>query len=221
MATHPVTIVRAVVAGLTAVALLAGCSDSSDTGSSEPGLSAPPTGTPSATVTAAPGVVTWADGICTASTGLEASIQQVTTTLQIDPTASSTVLDQTKAQARERVAAVQQSANDLRTAIAAVPPEAQDGVAEARQQLTQTSDRASGATDQLAAAAQQLADAQTRVETAAGLAAMGTALAAASAGVTAYVDALRQTADSRDPEVRAAFAAAPACAARRVASTTS
>ena len=216
MATHPGTIVRAVSAGLTAVALLlTGCSDSS-----QPEQPAPPTGAPSATVTASSAAVMWADGICTATTGLEAAIRQVTATLKFDPTASETAIDQTKAQARDRVAAVQQSVNDLRTAIAAVPPEAQDSVAAAQQQLAQTADRARSAADQLGAAAQQVADAQTRAETATALAGMATALAAASAGVTAYVDALRQAADSRDPVVRSAFATAPACAARSVAAST-
>jgi uncharacterized phage infection (PIP) family protein YhgE len=161
--------------------------------------------------------VAWADGVCTAATGLQTSVVQVVAALQIDPAASATVLDQAKAQARDRVAAVQQSTNDLRTAITTVPAEASDKVAAVEQQLASTADRGRGAADRLAAAAQQLADAQTKAETAAALAATATALAATSAGATASVEALRQAASSRDPVVRNAFVTAPACAALNVA----
>src|SRR5436305_10745746 len=178
MAIHRITIGSTLVTALTAVALATGCS-----GSPETTGSAPPTGTQGAVAAPAPEAVAWADGICSASTKLEASVQQVTAGLQIDPSASATALDQTKAQTRDRVTAVQHAANDLRTAAAAVPSQARDSVAAVQQQLAATADRARRAADQLAATAQQLADAQTTADTTAALAATATALAATSAGV--------------------------------------
>jgi hypothetical protein len=221
MATHRATIViAAVISG----ALLASCSDDPATTPETAPQSAPETGQfapPSASASVPPSVVTWADGVCTASTQLETSLRAATSSLQIQPGAAGTAIDQAKAQASERGAAVKQDAAGLRTAIAAVPAEAGESVAAARQELGTASDRASTAVDQLSAKAQQLSAAQTRAETVSAVASLGAALAATATGVAGYLDALRQTTASRDPVVRDAFATAPACVARNVSAPVS
>jgi hypothetical protein len=203
----------AVAAFLSVAALLAGCSESPD---GEPAAETSATGTPGATGDAPDaGVVTWADGVCSATTDLEAAVQQVTAALQVDPAASDTALDQAKAQVAERVGAVRVAVDDVRSAISTSPPGVvNEQLTAAGQQLSATADRARTAADQLQAQGQALADAQTPAETASALAAAGAALAAARAGIQAHVAALRDTAQSRDPVIRDAFAAAPACEAR-------
>ena len=205
----------AVTVILSAAALLAGCSDSADgEPSTEPSTTAP-SGTASSA--ADPGVVTWADGVCAATTDVETAVQQVTAALQVDPGASAGALDQAKAQVAERVGAVRGAMDDLRAAISTSPPGVvSQEVAAAGEQLSATADRARTAADQLAAQGAAVADAQTPAETAAALAAAGGALAAASAGVQAYLASLREAAQSRDPVVRDSFAEAPACASRGV-----
>ena len=203
----------AVAVSLSVAALLAGCSESSD---GEPDAGSSATETPGATGdTADPGVVTWADGVCSATTDVETAVGQVTAALQVDPAASDTALDQAKAQVAERVGAVRVSLDDLRAAISTSPPGVvNEQLTTAGQQLSTTTDRARAAADQLQAQGQALAAAQTPAEIASALTGAGAALAAASAGIQAHVAALRDTAQSRDPVVREAFEQAPACAAR-------
>ena len=203
---------RAAVA-LFAVALLAGCSGEADGESS------------AATQTsqeADAGVVTWADGVCAATTDLEAAVQQVTAALQVDPGASGTALDQAKTEVSERAGAVRGAADDLRAAVNTSPPGVlSQEVASAREELSATADRARTAAEELAAKAAQLAEAQTPTETAAAVAAAGGALAAAGTGVQAYLASLKQTAESRDPVLHNAFAEAPACRTRQAGASPS
>jgi hypothetical protein len=215
-------LLAAVAVALCAVALLAGCSESSDgEPSAEPSATAP-TGTSSASGDAPAGVVTWADGVCAATTDLEGAVRQVTAALQVDPAASDTAIDQAKAQVAERVGAVRVAVDDLRAAINTSPPGVvSEQLASAQENLSATAERGRTAADQLAAQGAAVADAQTPAETAAALAGAGAALAAASAGVQAHLDALREAAQSRDPVIRDAFAEAPACASRGVAASPS
>ena len=203
---------RAAVA-LFAVALLAGCSGEAD------GESTAATQT---SQEADAGVVTWADGVCAATTDLEAAVQQVTPALQVDPAASGTALDQVKTEVAEGAGAVRVAADDLRAAFNTSPPGVVSGeVASARQELSATADRARTAAEKLAAQGAKLAEAQTPAETAAALAAAGGALAAAGTGVQAYLASLKESTESRDPVLRDSFAEAPACQARQTGASPS
>jgi hypothetical protein len=211
---------RTVVAvALSVVVLLAGCSGS-DSGDGEP--SATSTGTPSASGSADAGVVTWADGVCSATTDLETAVQGVTTALQVDPTASASALEQAKTQVGERVGEVRVAADDLRAAINTSPPGVVSSqLAEAQGQLTASADSARAAAEQLVTQGGAIADAQTPAETVAALTAAGTALATTSAQIQAYLTSLSETAQNRDPVIREAFASAPACVSRGVAASPS
>jgi hypothetical protein len=212
---------RAAVA-LVAVALLAGCSGDGDGDGEQTPAATGASSTSSASGTADAGVVTWADGVCAATTDLEAAVGQVTAALQVNPSASGTALEQAKAQVAERAGAVRGAADDLRAAVNTSPPGVlSQGVAEAQDKLSATADRARTALDELAARGTALADAQTPAETAAALAAAGTALATAGAGVQSYLATLKESAESRDPVLRNAFAEAPACQARAAGATPS
>lgn len=204
---------RAAVVALFAVALLAGCSGEGD------GESSAATRT---SQEADAGVVTWADGVCAATTDLEAAVQQVTPVLQVDPAASGTALDQVKTEVTEGAGAVRVAADDLRAAVNTSPPGVVSGeVASARQELSATADRARTAAEELAAKAARLAESQTPTETAAAVAAAGEALAAAGAGVQAQLASLMESAESRDPVLQNAFAEAPACRARQTGASPS
>jgi hypothetical protein len=200
---------RALVA-LVAVALLAGCSEASDDG----------TTTPSAESSGADaGVVTWAGGVCAATTDFEAAVQQMTAALRAAP---GTPPDQVRTEVSERVGAVRGAADDLRAAVSTSPPgELSKAVATAQDELAATADRARTASEELAAQGEQLAAAQTPAETADALAAARGAFQEAAAGVQAYLASLSATAASRDPVLSNAFAEAPACKARAGASPSS
>jgi len=111
---------RAAVA-LFAVALLAGCSGEAD------GESTAATQT---SQEADAGVVTWADGVCAATTDLEAAVQQVTPALQVDPAASGTALDQVKTEVAEG-AGVQAHVASLKESAESRDPVLQNAFAEA------------------------------------------------------------------------------------------
>jgi hypothetical protein len=209
-----VTSRRHAAAGLFALALLAGCSGDGDGDASA--------ATPTSASGADAGVVTWADGVCAATTDLEAAVGQVTMALQLDPAASDTAIEQAKTEVAERTGAVRGAADDLRAAVNTSPPGVlSQEAAAAKEELTATADRARTAAEELAAQGTALAEAQTPAETAAALTAAGSALAAAGAGVQAYLAELAASVQSRDPVLRASFAEAPACQARQAGASPS
>jgi hypothetical protein len=203
---------RFAAVALLAGALLAGCSDTG--GGSSP--------TAQASGDADAGVVAWADGVCTATTDLEAAVQEVSTGLQVDPTASGEALDRARTEVAERVGAVRVAADDLRAAVSTSPPGVlSKELAAAQDELSATADRAHAAVEELAAQGAALADAGTPAGTAAALTAAGGALAAVGTGVQTYLASLRESADSQDPVLREAFAEAPACKARKASASPS
>lgn len=177
-----------------------------------------PDAAPSATATSpspAPSsgaAASWAGDVCSASTALQESVQQMTGAVQTDSSSSSTSLDQTKAQVNDRVRAVQQSAASLDAALSAVPQGADPAVATAQQQLQTASQRAQDAVAQLGDAARQVANAGTAAELATGLVTLKAALTGTAADLGTYLDSLRSTVDSQTEAVREAFSAAPTCA---------
>jgi hypothetical protein len=194
------------VLALSFAVLLAGCGDSTSPSGAGPEVTTP-------AVTQAPratSATVWAGGVCAASRDLRESVR-AGQALQIDPANASTSLDQAKAQVRDRVAAVQQSATALGSALSAVPTDADPAVTAARQQLQADADRAKAAADQLGAAASQVAQASSAVEVAAGLVPLKAALTGTANDVETYLESLRGTVGSREQPVRDAFGAAPAC----------
>jgi hypothetical protein len=159
--------------------------------------------------------------VCSATAGLQESLQAVGSALApLDPSASGTSLDQARAQIRERVTAVQQSAAELSTALSTPPVGAGPELARAQQDLQMASQRAQQAVDQLGAAAGQLTDTQTAVQLAKNLLTLKAALTGAATDVAAYLGILRSTLTSGSQSVRDTFSAAPACQDLKATATT-
>jgi hypothetical protein len=193
---------NAVIVALCSAVLLAACGNAETPSGS---ASAGPTTTPTQAA-----AVTWADGVCSASTDLRDSVR-AGESLQFDPSSSSTSLDQAKAQVRDRVTTVQQSAAALASALSAVPPGADPALTAAQQQLQTAAGRAQAATEQLGAAADQVAAADTATEVAAGLVALKAALTGTANDLATYLESLRATVTSGEDALRSAFGGAPAC----------
>ena len=203
---------NAVVAALSSAVLLAGCGSSDSPPASE---SAGPTPMPTQTQSAA---VTWADGVCLATTDLRDSVR-AGEALQIDPSSGATSVDQARAQVRERVTAVQQSAAALKSALSALPAGADPQVTAAQQQLQTASGRAQAAVDQLGAAATQVADAGTAAEIARALVNLKAALSGTANDLATYLETLRGAVNSGEQALRDTFGAAPACQELAVSAT--
>lgn len=191
-----------VLAMLSSAVLLAGC------GGSDTASDSGPSGTASATTQDA--VVTWADGVCSASADLLESVRSVGA-LQIDSSGSQTSLDHARAQVRDGVQAVQGSAKSLNQALADVPAEANPELTAARDELQAASERAHTAVDQLAEAASGVADAQSASAMATSLVALKAAATGTANDLAAYLQSLRGTLTGGGQAVQDAFAAAPAC----------
>ena len=203
----------AVAAALLSAGLATGCAGSDSEPASETASAAP--SSPSG-----PGVA-WAGEVCSASTGLQESLRAVGSALApLDPSASASSLDQARAQIRERVTTVQQSAAELSTALSTAPVGAGPELAAAQQNLQMASQRAEQAVDQLSAAGGQLADSQTAAQLARNLVTLKAALTGAGADIATYVDTLRSTIASSGQAVRDTFSAAPPCQDVTAAPTT-
>jgi methyl-accepting chemotaxis protein len=192
----------ALFVALSSAVLLAGCGDSKSPSDSA-------SGAPTQTSTQA-AAGTWANGVCSASADLRASVRNGQA-LQLDPGSSSTSLDQAKTQVRDRVTAVQQAAASLKSALKDVPEGADPQVTAAQQQLQTDSERVQTAVDQLGAAAGQVGAASTAIELAKALAAFKAALTATANDLETYVRSLRSTVNSTEQSLKNAFGAAPAC----------
>ena len=196
-----------VIAILFSAVSLAACGESE-----APPSSAPPAPTTAPGATPAAASVAWAQGVCTASTGLRESLRQLSAAVPTDPSSSATTMDQIRAEVGTRVDAVQQSAQSVHTAVTALPAGADPEIVAVQQQLQTASQRVQQSADQLRVAAGEVTAAQSRAETATALVSLTSTLAGTAKDVGVYLDALRASVDSRTGTVRAAFAAVPACA---------
>jgi F0F1-type ATP synthase membrane subunit b/b' len=194
---------------LSASVLLASCSGTSN--SSLPAHVVPPPAA-SSTPPVRSSAVLWANGVCSASTGLETAIRQLGGTIQIARGGSGATLEQIRAQVSSGVDAVHQSADQLRTALAAVPAQADDRLTAAQQTLQATADSARQQVQTVTETANDLTDNASRQEMFTDLTMLARALTTAAADVQTYLSSLRATAASREGVVHNTFAAAPACA---------
>lgn len=196
----------ALLVTVAAAALVAGC------GGSNPGEGATSAEPAGSATTAAAGVV-WADDVCSASSELQATVDEARGAPEVDPTGSETSLDQARTQAQEDVAAVRESASALGATLTEIPAGAEPGLVEAQEQLQTASERAQDAVDQLGTVAAEITEAETPAEITVGLGALGVALRGTAEDVSSYVDLLAATVNDGEEAVRDAFGAAPACAA--------
>jgi hypothetical protein len=212
MATSRITanrITSTVLVAFSSAVLLVGCSGSDGEAlGPTPTVTAASTPTASETSTAA---VSWADGVCSASSALQKSVQDVGDALQINLSGSKSARDQARAQVADKVAAVKQAATALGTALTTTPTGATPELTAAQQELKAASDQAQTAVDQLDAAAGQITDASTPKQLATALSTLKTALTKAGNDLSGYLTALGGDVTAGQGPIRDAFSTAPAC----------
>jgi hypothetical protein len=181
--------------------LLAGCGGSDD---------ATPVATPTPSPTPTPASVVWADGVCRARQNLNAAVAAFGRNLTYDVTSDRSALDQIDRQVRLQLLSVGQAANDLGTAVQAVPVDFQ----QANDFVVTVTKAKTDATQALDATRTHL-DAMVHADTIiTGVAEAGQALIAAKAAFAAgstLVSTVTDGVSSAGDQVSAAFDAAPAC----------
>jgi len=184
---------------LAAAVILTGCGDAEPASNSGSSSAAP---TPGA-------AVAWANAVCTASSDLQASVQEAGAALE-DASVSAGTVEQTQAEVRDQADAVQQSAASLARTLSGVPVGSDPQLA-VLNELETASRAAQAGIEQLRTAAAQVADAKTAEELSTALATLKSTLTATANGVRAYLTSLRSTVGVGEQAVKESFGSAPAC----------
>ena len=203
---------------LITLAVATGCSAPEETSTTTP--SAPTT--PSAQTTSATPTTSstpaaqadpntqWAESVCGAARDVRSSLDAIGGNLELDPTASPSAVDQVKATLTAQVAAARTSMTELRTAIEAIPVDAEgatelkssldtarsslDDAVQAVSEGVANATAASNARDFVTAAAQTLQ-----------------AIKAATLAAEAFRTTAQNAATAAGGELEAAFDSAPSC----------
>ena len=205
-----------VVLLLITLAVATACSapdETSTTTPSAPTTSAAPTSaTPTSSTPAAQADpnTQWADSVCSAARDVRSSLDAIGGNLELDATASPGALDQVKSTLKAQVAAARTSMTELRTAIEAIPVDAQgatelkssldtarsslDDAVQAVSEGVADATAASNARDFVTAAAQTLQ-----------------AIKAATLAAEAFTTTAQNAATAAGGELEAAFDSAPSC----------
>jgi hypothetical protein len=189
---------------VTVTVLLAGCAASSSDN--------PPAAKSSTTSTAAPeSVVSWADSVCVASTGLTQAVGDVHDAAAAD--LSSTTPEAVRTELVGHVDALQQAATSLGTAVESRPRDADPAVVATKDDLEAAAVQARTAVTKLAQSVLLLRDASSAADIQAQIPTVQSSASQAASALDVLGTALRQTLTSADASVQQAFAAAPACRA--------
>lgn len=188
---------------LGAALVLAGCSSSDDAGGATPTSASPsPSPTPSS--------VLWANDVCVARDGVGTALSALGHNLSYDVTSDRSALEQIDRQLRLQVIALGNAADNLASALTAVPVDFQ-----AANDLVATVTKARTDLGEAVTATQENLDAMLSADSIVnGVAAAGRALVSAKAAFAAgqaIVGAVTDAVGGANTELRAAFDAAPAC----------
>ena len=202
-----------VVVLLLTLAQVTACTAPDETATTTPSAaatSATPTTASSQAIPADPNAE-WAESVCSAARDVRSSLEAIGGELKLDPTASTSALDQAKATLKAQVAAARASVTELGTAIEATPEDA-EGAAELKSSL----DAARSSLDD---AVQAVSDGVTDVTEASDARAFVTAAAQTTQAVKAATSAAeaswttaQNAATAAGGELEAAFDSAPSCA---------
>jgi uncharacterized protein (DUF885 family) len=198
------------VLAVTAMLLLSACggsSDSTDT-SASPSASVPSPGQTPADATA------WAGGICTQADELDAAIAALGQGLDVNVTGDGGGLDAIKEQLKTQAQAVATEADDLVTSVTTPPADASPEVQAAIDQLQESKNALDASVDKLRSTAESAASSDGLAGLVSGISAMGVDLAATTAAAKTFAGSVTALAQTGGDSVKAAFAAAPACADR-------
>ena len=190
---------------LSTLAVATACTAPEETSTTTP--SAP---TSSATAAAANPNTEWAESVCSAARDVRSSLDAIGGSLELDPTASSSALDQVKSTLKAQTAAARTSVTELGTAIEAIPVDA-DGAAEVKSSLDAAR---SSLDDAVQAVSDGVADATVASNardfvTAAAQTAQ--AVKAATLSAEASLTSAQNAATAAGGELEAAFDSAPSC----------
>jgi hypothetical protein len=177
--------------------------------SAAPTASATPTTSSTASAPADPNTQ-WAESVCSSARDVRSSLEAIGGNLELDATASPSALDQVKSTLKAQVAATRASMTELRTAIEAIPVDA-DGAAEVKSSLDTAR---SNLDDAVQAVSEGVADATAASNARDFVAAAAQTLQAIKAATVA-AEAFRTTAQNAvtaaGGELEAAFNSAPSC----------
>jgi hypothetical protein len=210
-----VLIMLAVVTACSAPQETSTTSPSAPATSAPPATSAAPTAsiTPTASSTASAPTdpnTQWAESVCSAARDVRSSLDAIGGNLELDPTASPSGLDQVKSTLKAQVAAARTSMTELRTAIEAIPVDA-EGAAELKSSLDNAR---SSLDDAVQAVSEGVADATAASNARDFVTAAAQTLEAIKAATVA-AEAFRTTAQNAATaaggELKAAFDSAPSC----------
>ncbi|GID93790.1 hypothetical protein ACFQFC_07120 [Amorphoplanes digitatis] len=201
--------VTAIFLTLSSAVLLAACGDSDS----------PSTNGSAGPETTSDATVAWANGVCTASTELDASVQSAGD--KIRAVDASTAPDEVRSQVKSSVTEVQDAAANLARILAGKPGGVVPETAQAQEDLLVAGAAAQSSVDKLNSASDQVGDAKTPEELTSSLAGLKTAATEAATGLAAYREAVRNVAVGSAEAVKYAFQAAPACQSLIVAASAS
>jgi hypothetical protein len=193
--------VIAIALSLSSAVLLVGCGDSESPSTN--GTSSPAS-TPDATVA-------WANGVCTASTELQASLRSADEAIKAGASSAPNAPDSVKAEVKDSVAEVHDSAANLARILSGVPGGVVPQTAQAQEQLLTAGKQAQESTDRVEAAGDKVAGASTAEELTSSVEGLKTAAETAAADLTVYLEAVRGVVAGSAEAVRYAFESAPAC----------
>jgi uncharacterized protein (DUF885 family) len=198
------------VLAVTAMLVLSACGGSTDSADTSPSPSAsvPSPGQTPADATA------WAGGICTQADELDAAIAALGQGLDVNVTGDGAGLDAIKEQLRTQAQAVATEADALVTSVTTPPADASPEVQAAIDQLQESKNALDASVDKLRTTAESAASSDGLAGVVAGISAVGVDLAATTAAAKTFAGSVDALAKAGSDSVKAAFAAAPACANR-------
>lgn len=157
--------------------------------------------------------VDWAEGICVAVEEVEASLQALGSSLEIDQESDADAIEQVQEQVEEQTDALVSNVEDLGTAVRDVPMEADPEVTTAADELEQEGAALDDSVVDLQDAASTLTDAENVPDAAAAVADTATQLSATVDQAEAFASSVQSLASEGQGSVQEAFAEAPTCAA--------
>ncbi len=192
------------VLALTAMLVLSACGGS--TGDS-PSAAVSPGDTPT-------DATSWAGGICTQADELDAAIAALGQGLEVKVTGDGAGLESLKEQLRTQAQAVATEADDLLSVATTPPADASPEVQDAVASLQQSQDALAASVDKLTATAASATSSDGVTGLLSGISAISADLAATTTAASALASSVKALAQTGTDSVKAAFAAAPACADR-------
>lgn len=201
-----------VLLGLTACGGSTADDDAAPTGPSGATASADATGSTDAM--SSTDATAWAGAVCVAADDVEASLDALGTSVQVDIGSGTNLADQVVPQIESQVGDVGDSVSQLAATVASVPQGTDPELSAAADDLDVDRQALEGSLDGLRAAAGSLSEASGGAAVVDGVRAVATQLALVRLDAVTFADSLRTTAQQGSTAVRTAFAEAPSCEGR-------